>query len=117
MLSKRCAPGSQAIPGRPPELTDLPVGCRFAPRCGFADSGCRSRDRVQRLRERGVAELRWATVTLAAMVVLGLIHFTNVYVFNRIRRRGRQDGMAALQPALPRPQGPGPLNPYAPPAG
>ena len=32
----------EAIPGRPPELTDLPVGCRFAPRCGFADSGCRS---------------------------------------------------------------------------
>ena len=32
----------EAIPGRPPELTDLPVGCRFAPRCGFADSGCRN---------------------------------------------------------------------------
>jgi oligopeptide/dipeptide ABC transporter ATP-binding protein len=32
----------EAIPGRPPELTALPVGCRFAPRCALADDDCRS---------------------------------------------------------------------------
>ncbi len=30
-----------AIPGRPPELTALPAGCRFAPRCTFAGDECR----------------------------------------------------------------------------
>jgi oligopeptide/dipeptide ABC transporter ATP-binding protein len=31
-----------AIPGMPPSLIDPPAGCRFAPRCGFADraDGC-----------------------------------------------------------------------------
>ncbi len=27
-----------AIPGRPPELVDQPIGCRFAPRCQYAGS-------------------------------------------------------------------------------
>jgi len=27
------------IPGRPPDLVDLPVGCRFAPRCPFGTLG------------------------------------------------------------------------------
>jgi hypothetical protein len=49
----------------------------------------------------------------AVMVVLGLIHFTNVYVFNSIRRRVRMEGLrtpplppqhyvASHQPAYPR---------------
>ena len=29
-----------AIPGRQPNLTDLPKGCRFAPRCRFAQETC-----------------------------------------------------------------------------
>lgn len=30
-----------AIPGAPPDLANLPDGCPFAPRCSFADAGCR----------------------------------------------------------------------------
>ncbi|WP_028937563.1 ABC transporter ATP-binding protein [Pseudonocardia spinosispora] len=29
-----------AIPGLPPDLTDPPPGCRFAPRCGYATDEC-----------------------------------------------------------------------------
>lgn len=32
-----------SIPGRPPPLTALPEGCRFAPRCRFADAQCGQR--------------------------------------------------------------------------
>jgi oligopeptide transport system ATP-binding protein len=32
-----------AIPGAPPNLAQLPSGCAFAPRCGFAVTECRSR--------------------------------------------------------------------------
>lgn len=31
------------IPGSSPVLTDLPQGCAFAPRCGYADDPCRDR--------------------------------------------------------------------------
>jgi oligopeptide/dipeptide ABC transporter ATP-binding protein len=31
-----------AIEGQPPELSNLPEGCRFAPRCAFADDRCRA---------------------------------------------------------------------------
>jgi peptide/nickel transport system permease protein len=30
-----------SIPGRPPDVADLPVGCAFAPRCAFATDQCR----------------------------------------------------------------------------
>ena len=30
-----------AIPGRPPDLVDLPTGCRFAARCTYAQDRCR----------------------------------------------------------------------------
>ena len=30
-----------AIPGRPPNMLDLPRGCAFAPRCAYATSRCR----------------------------------------------------------------------------
>jgi len=33
-----------SIPGRPPDLSDLPPGCRFAPRCRFAEPDCRTSD-------------------------------------------------------------------------
>jgi oligopeptide/dipeptide ABC transporter ATP-binding protein len=29
-----------ALPGRPPDLVDLPTGCRFAPRCPYAQDRC-----------------------------------------------------------------------------
>ncbi len=31
------------IEGQPPEFSDLPVGCRFAPRCAFAEDKCYAR--------------------------------------------------------------------------
>ena len=31
------------IEGQPPSLMDLPAGCRFAPRCRYADQRCRDR--------------------------------------------------------------------------
>jgi len=31
-----------AIEGQPPELSNLPAGCRFAPRCALADDRCRA---------------------------------------------------------------------------
>ena len=33
-----------SIPGMPPDLTQPPAGCRFAPRCLYATSQCRSED-------------------------------------------------------------------------
>jgi peptide/nickel transport system ATP-binding protein len=33
-----------AIPGVPPDLTNPPAGCRFAPRCRFASDECREHD-------------------------------------------------------------------------
>ena len=32
----------QTIEGQPPELSDLPDGCRFAPRCAFANDRCQA---------------------------------------------------------------------------
>jgi peptide/nickel transport system ATP-binding protein/oligopeptide transport system ATP-binding protein len=33
-----------SIPGMPPSLSDMPQGCRFAPRCSFATDICRTGD-------------------------------------------------------------------------
>ncbi|MBV9013705.1 MAG: ABC transporter ATP-binding protein [Pseudonocardiales bacterium] len=33
-----------SIPGRPPDLSDPPPGCRFSPRCRFAQQDCRTLD-------------------------------------------------------------------------
>ena len=33
-----------AIPGRPPDLANLPKGCRFAPRCPYVQPRCRADD-------------------------------------------------------------------------
>jgi oligopeptide/dipeptide ABC transporter ATP-binding protein len=33
-----------SIPGIPPDLSDPPVGCRFAPRCAFATAQCHAED-------------------------------------------------------------------------
>ncbi|HWR48800.1 MAG TPA: ABC transporter ATP-binding protein [Pseudonocardiaceae bacterium] len=33
-----------SIPGLPPDLSDPPVGCRFSPRCQFAQDDCRTVD-------------------------------------------------------------------------
>jgi len=37
-----------AIPGLPPDLSELPTGCAFHPRCTFADDLCRRRDPATR---------------------------------------------------------------------
>ena len=34
----------QAIPGQPPSLIELPGGCRFAPRCRYAQTRCHQED-------------------------------------------------------------------------
>ena len=34
----------RAIPGSPPDLSDPPSGCRFHPRCRFAQEVCRAKD-------------------------------------------------------------------------
>jgi peptide/nickel transport system ATP-binding protein len=38
--------GLYSIPGRPPDLSDLPAGCRFAARCRYAEPDCRDQDPV-----------------------------------------------------------------------
>jgi peptide/nickel transport system ATP-binding protein len=35
-----------SIPGRPPDLSSPPAGCRFAPRCRYATQECRDQDPV-----------------------------------------------------------------------
>jgi peptide/nickel transport system ATP-binding protein len=34
----------RAIPGRPPDMVDLPPGCRFAPRCPYAQARCHTEE-------------------------------------------------------------------------
>ena len=36
--------GLYSIPGRPPDLSGLPAGCRFAARCRYAEHDCREKD-------------------------------------------------------------------------
>jgi peptide/nickel transport system ATP-binding protein len=44
------------IPGSPPDLRDLPPGCPFVPRCGFATDACREVDmRLEHVRDSGAA--------------------------------------------------------------
>jgi peptide/nickel transport system ATP-binding protein len=38
--------GLYSIPGRPPDLSDVPLGCRFAARCRYAESDCYVQDPV-----------------------------------------------------------------------
>ncbi len=46
------------IPGRPPELAAMPVGCSFAARCGFADEQCRA-TRPRLVAEQGQRVACW----------------------------------------------------------
>jgi oligopeptide/dipeptide ABC transporter ATP-binding protein len=41
-LDRRDAEKLRSIPGTPPDMTKLPPGCPFAPRCGFAGERCRT---------------------------------------------------------------------------
>jgi oligopeptide/dipeptide ABC transporter ATP-binding protein len=43
-LSDRSHVRLQAIPGRPPDLVDPPKGCKFAPRCPYAQPRCREEE-------------------------------------------------------------------------
>jgi peptide/nickel transport system ATP-binding protein len=46
----------RGIPGSPPDLRDLPPGCPFVPRCGFASDACREVDmRLVHVRDSGAA--------------------------------------------------------------
>src|SRR6202042_624991 len=38
--------GLYSIPGRPPDLSELPLGCRFAARCQYAEPDCHVQDPV-----------------------------------------------------------------------
>jgi len=42
-----------SIPGLPPDLTDPPKACRFAPRCRYAQDDCRAQDPPYRVDEVG----------------------------------------------------------------
>jgi peptide/nickel transport system ATP-binding protein len=49
-----------AIPGRPPNLLDLPAGCAFAPRCSYATDICRvQRPELEPAEESGHAFACW----------------------------------------------------------
>jgi peptide/nickel transport system ATP-binding protein len=37
-------PGIESIPGSPPGFGQLPAGCAFHPRCGFAQEECRTEE-------------------------------------------------------------------------
>jgi len=41
VLGTRQGQRLEAIPGSPPDMTALPSGCSFAPRCRFVEAGCR----------------------------------------------------------------------------
>jgi len=41
-LTSSAAQSLPTIPGQPPDLAELPAGCRFAPRCAHADDACRA---------------------------------------------------------------------------
>jgi peptide/nickel transport system ATP-binding protein len=49
------APHSEmlTIPGAPPRLANLPPGCRYAPRCGFATDECMAKDPPMRIGAHG----------------------------------------------------------------
>ncbi|MGA7834909.1 MAG: oligopeptide/dipeptide ABC transporter ATP-binding protein, partial [Acidimicrobiales bacterium] len=49
-----------AIPGRPPNMLDLPSGCAFAPRCAYATHQCRNeRPELEPSSEPGHAFACW----------------------------------------------------------
>jgi peptide/nickel transport system ATP-binding protein len=57
----------EEIPGIVPALTDLPVGCRFAPRCGFATDTCRAEYPPLEEKARGHLAACWHADQIAEM--------------------------------------------------
>jgi peptide/nickel transport system ATP-binding protein len=53
-----------AIPGRVPSAADMPAGCRFAPRCRFAEGQCAQPQALERAGDRGVRCWRHAALVL-----------------------------------------------------
>jgi len=53
--------GLKSIPGQPPDLASPPPGCRFAPRCPYADNKCQKVEpKLKKIdNEHMVACLRW----------------------------------------------------------
>lgn len=60
----------QSIPGSPPDLVNLPVGCSFHPRCPYATEDCRREDPplVEAVPGRQVACWHWEKVFAEAEV-------------------------------------------------
>lgn len=54
-----------SIPGSPPDLIDMPTGCKFHPRCAFADARCqREEPELEMITVgHGVACWNWRSVT------------------------------------------------------
>jgi peptide/nickel transport system ATP-binding protein len=54
-LPSRAAPGEELvqIPGQPPSLAALPVGCAFSPRCPRADAVCKEAPAMTHVEARG----------------------------------------------------------------
>jgi peptide/nickel transport system ATP-binding protein len=57
--------GLVAIPGQPPDMRNVPAGCRFADRCRFAEPGCRTTHPVPvatDIPDHVVSCLRWQDI-------------------------------------------------------
>lgn len=60
-----------SIPGSPPDLIDLPLGCKFHERCRYATDICRTKEPIMELVHKNNAEhmvscLRWREINNAA---------------------------------------------------
>ena len=60
-----------SIPGMPPDLRTIPVGCRFAPRCRYSAPDCRSDGPVLERAEEGHAVACFHPVTTVAADAIG----------------------------------------------
>ncbi|MCI0655499.1 MAG: ABC transporter ATP-binding protein [Acidobacteria bacterium] len=55
-----------AIPGQPPDLSALPSGCSFHPRCPYAIDRCRNEEPQEQRLENGAIAKCWLSVPEAA---------------------------------------------------
>ena len=55
------------IPGQPPDLSDLPLGCSFHPRCRYAVDRCRSEEPVEQPIDHGGTVRCWLPLPEASL--------------------------------------------------